>query len=118
MSTPTAVRLWLGLALVAVLVEQATIQYTTGTAGPHLFWGGLSLLLLYLVLRGRHVARLAFLALAVVGLVAYVWRVPGEASALVLTLAYAVQAATMLVPAVRGWTRADKERRAAGDEPA
>lgn len=96
-------RLWLAVALAAVVVQQSLTTYPEPDVGYHLLWGGFSVFLLYRIYRGSQVARGLFLALAVLGAAIYATGIGSQDRASWLALAFAVQAAVMLAPSVRAW---------------
>lgn len=109
----TAVRGWLFLGAVAVVVQESLTVYPAGAVGSHLFWGAVSLFLLYRVYRGGRVACMLFLALAVVGVTLFVWQFGSDVRASLLTLAFGAQAAAVLAPPVRRWTSRPQPQSAA-----
>lgn len=121
MTARSSVRGWLLLAIVAVVVQDSLTVYPKAEGGQHVFWGSISLFLLYRVYRGGDLARRIFLAISAIGaglfLAALVLPVAGVDAARVgpVFLAYLVQAGVMLVPTVRQWTR--QHRRAAKPTP-
>ena len=66
MNARSAIRGWLLLGLVAVVVRRA-LTYPEGQGGQHVFWGGISLFLLYRVYRGGDLARRTFLGISAIG---------------------------------------------------
>jgi hypothetical protein len=116
--TPERVRRWLLLAAFAVLVQQLLTVYPPSQRGAPVFWGSLSLLLLWLVLRGSNVARCVFGVSALVGLVLFLPGALAELRSALLAVAYGVQAASMLVTPVRQWTRPGRARPARAALPA
>ncbi|WP_147066032.1 hypothetical protein [Knoellia locipacati] len=115
MSTSTSIRTWLLLAVVAVMVQEALTVYSAEQGFQHAFWGGISLFLLYRVYRGGDVARRIFLVVSVIGtgvLLGAPWRSGGAvdvARVALLFVSYLVQSGVMLVPAVRHWTRQQRQ---------
>jgi hypothetical protein len=101
-----AVRAWVGVAAVAVVVQQALTAYLDGGLGPYVVWGGLSLFLLYRVYRGSEVGRLVFASLAALGAILYASAI-GEADwALASALTFGIQFVAMLAGPLLAWTGA------------
>jgi hypothetical protein len=115
MNAPPAVRLWLALAVVAAVVQQALTVYTSHGPAPYVFWGGLSAFLLFRVYRRGPLARFVTLVFAGFGTVLYVFQVGDGVRQIGLALAYGAEAAAMLAPPVRRWAapRAKGEDQAA-----
>jgi peptidoglycan/LPS O-acetylase OafA/YrhL len=110
MLTERGVRVWLLLAVVALLAQQALTTYSVSQRGAGVFWLALSLALLWFVHRRSNVARIAFAAMAAVGFAIFVLAAIDDANstATLLALLYGVQTGTMLVSPVRAWTRAHR----------
>ena len=115
MNARSAIRGWLLLGLVAVVVQQALTVYPEGQGGQHVFWGGISLFLLYRVYRGGDLARRTFLGISAIGAGVFLAApvLSGHAVDVArvgpLFVAYLTQAAVMMVPAVRQWTRPSRQ---------
>jgi hypothetical protein len=108
-STEGGVRSWLLLAVVAVVAQQALTTYPASQRGAGMFWGALSLALLWFVHRRSNVARTLFAATAAIGFAIFVLVSIDDLTSVsaLLALLYAVQTGTMLVRPVRAWTRAE-----------
>jgi hypothetical protein len=98
------VRAWVGVAAVAVVIQQALTAYLDGGLGPYVVWGGLSLFLLYWVYLGGEVARVAVASLAALGAILYASAVGDADWALASALMFGVQFLAMLARPVRAWT--------------
>ena len=98
------VRGWLLLAFGAVVVEQSLVQYPDPGSAQRIFWFALSAFLLYRVSGGGNTARCWFAGMALLGCIIYALQLLREPHLVWLTLAYAIQVAAMLTPAVRSWT--------------
>ncbi len=110
MLTERGVRVWLLLAVVAVLAQQALTTYPDSQPWAGVFWTALSLVLLWFVHRRSNIARTLFAALAAIGFALFVGATIYDdftATNALLALLDGVQTGTMLVRPVRAWTRAE-----------
>ena len=101
--TQRSVRSWLLLAAAAVVAQQALTIYPESQGGARVFWGAMSLVLLWFVYRRHNVARILFAAIAVIGSVLFALADLTSMGTLLAVL-YGIQALTMLVRPVRAWT--------------
>lgn len=108
METTQHVRVLLLVAGLAVVVEQTLLNYSQPGLGPHLFWGAISMFLLWRISRHGSASRYLFLIDAAIGVALYVlpfvFLTRYDARAALLVVAYGVQAAIMFTPAIAAWT--------------
>lgn len=112
MEARSSVRKWLLLALAALVIQEALTTYPWAGVGPHAFWGGISLLLLFGVYRGRDLVRRVYLVISAIGVWVFAAALSSPVVSLAqaaLFLAYLVQVGVMLLPAVRRWTGQHRE---------
>ena len=115
MLTARRVRLWLLLAVVAVLTQEALTTYPDSHHGAGVIWLSLSLVLLWFVYRRSNAARILFAAIAAIGFAIFVLSTIYDptSTSVSLVLLYGVQTGTMLVRPIKAWTGAEPAVQAA-----